>query len=103
MSSGYTIIEYSECQSEFSILGGPAFLIGVIGFRVHDPVDLHPHPNPFPSRERECLHFGEFEAFEVFLFEYLPGFVLVLFCCLLESVPVGFFVCFAIFPCVDVG
>ena len=25
------------------------------------------------------LHFGEFEAFEVFFFEYCPGFVLVLF------------------------
>ena len=68
-------------------------------------------PSPIPAKRRDLrqgrgilyLHFGEFEASEVFFFEYLPGIVLVLFYCLLESVPVGFFVCFAVFPCVDVG
>ena len=33
------------------------------------------------------LHFGEFEAFQVFFFQDCPGFFLVLFYCLLESVP----------------
>ena len=65
---------------------------------VHDPdlIGLNRVMSP------RSLHFGEFEAFEVFFFEYGPGFSLVLFYCLLEFVPVGFFVCFAVFPCIGV-
>ena len=68
----------------------------------HVPEDLHPTLS-HRGRGIFYLHFGEFEAFQVFCFQDLPGVVQMLFYCLLESVPVGVFVCFAIFPCVDVG
>jgi hypothetical protein len=57
----------------------------------HVTEDIHPHPAPLPgTRSRfgkdksghvpeDYLHFGEFQAFEVFFFQDLPGFGLVLF------------------------
>ena len=49
------------------------------------------------------LHLREFQSFQVALFQDSPGFVLVLFYRLLESVPVCVIVVFTVFPCVDVG
>ena len=49
------------------------------------------------------LHLRKLEAFQVGFFENFPCFVLMLFYCLLKSVPVGVFVVFTVFLCVVVG
>ena len=48
-------------------------------------------------------HLREFQPFQVALFQDSPGFVLMLFYSLLESVPVCVTAVFAVFPRVDVG